>query len=214
MTSTKIFIASSAELEEDRKAFRELLSVENDKLHYKGVYLELVQWEYFLDSVSSTSKQDDYNRGLAECQIVICLFYTKAGKYTQLEFDTALKLFKEKGSPLIYTYFKEPEIKEANVITPIAGSKEESQQQELLSFKKRLSELGHFYTRYKSIEDLKYQLLLQLDLLKEKGIIQLQEDVKKASMPAVVNYINTINASNQQAQKINNIGSITGNVSL
>ena len=64
MTTTSIFIASSAELEEDRKAFRELLSVENDSLHYKGAYLKLVQWEYFLDTVSDTSKQDDYNKEL------------------------------------------------------------------------------------------------------------------------------------------------------
>ena len=85
----KIFIASSAELEQDRKAFRELLSVENDRLHYKGLYLKLVQWEYFFNAVSQSGKQDDYNQKLKECDMVICLFYKKAGKYTQLEFDTA-----------------------------------------------------------------------------------------------------------------------------
>src|SRR5450432_124617 len=106
MSTIRIFIASSSELEIDRKEFRNFLSEENDRLHKKGMYLELIQWENFLDSVSKTSKQDSYNEELKKSSIVISLFFTKAGKYTQEEFDTALKQFKETDSPILYTYFK------------------------------------------------------------------------------------------------------------
>jgi hypothetical protein len=61
METIRIFIASSSELEQDRKEFREFLSIENDRLHSKEVYLELVQWEHFLDTVSQTRLQDEYN---------------------------------------------------------------------------------------------------------------------------------------------------------
>ena len=169
MGTVKIFIASSAELEQDRKAFRELLSQENDKLHYKGVYLELVQWECFPDSVSKTSKQDDYNEALKTCDLVICLFYTKAGKYTQQEFDAALKQFSEKEAPLIYTYFKEPEGAETQASIASGLQVEDAitvqSRQDLVKFKERLADLGHFYTKYTSTDNLKLKFLQQLDFL-------------------------------------------------
>ena len=221
MNTIRIFIASSAELVQDRKEFREFLSIENDRLHTKGVYLELVQWENFLDAVSQTSLQDEYNKELEKSSIVICLFYTKAGKYTQQEFDVALKHFKEKNSPLIYTYFKTG--------APEPAPNDE-QAQNLVKFKKRLSEIGHFYTSYKSIEDLKYQFRKQLDRLEDKGFIVMQEEIKNETKDAVTNYFkNTVTGStisaggdvhigdsvvtnnqttNQQAEKIYNIDKI------
>ena len=77
MNTIRIFIASSAELLQDRKDFREFLGIENDRLHTKGVYLELIQWENFLDTISQTRLQDEYNKELKNSQIVICLFFSK-----------------------------------------------------------------------------------------------------------------------------------------
>jgi hypothetical protein len=188
METIRIFIASSAELEADRKAFREMLSVENDRLHYNGVYLELVQWEYFFDALSATSKQDDYNKELKKSSIVICLFYTKAGKYTQEEFDTALKHFSETGTPLIYTYFKEPGQSGA----VIKDSPAESEDASLKEFKNRLSGIKHFYTRYKNTEDLKLQFKMQLDMLADNGFAGLQQKIQTQSHAAVTNYINIV----------------------
>ena len=185
MGTIQIFIASSSELLQDRKEFRDFLSVENDRLHTKGVYLELIQWENFLDAVSQTSLQDEYNKKLKSAQIVICLFFKKAGKYTQEEFDTALQQFKETGSPLIYTYFKsgapepDPNDRSAN---------------DLKLFKKRLSDIGHFYTVYNNIDDLKYQFRKQLDRLEDKGFIVLQEEIKQETKEAVTNYFNVKNS--------------------
>ena len=223
MNTIRIFIASSAELVQDRKEFREFLSLENDRLHTKGVYLELAQWENFLDAVSQTSLQDEYNKELEKSSIVICLFYTKAGKYTQEEFDVALRHFKEKNSPLIYTYFKTG--------APEPAPNDE-QAQHLSKFKKRLSDIGHFYTSYKSIDDLKYQFRKQLDRLEDKGLVVMQEEIKNETNHAVTNYFNNKNnvigsnisaganvqvgdsavtnnqTTNQQADKIYNIDKI------
>ncbi len=184
MRTIKIFLASSSELKEDRDQFDIFINEENKRLIHKEVFLEVVQWEYFQDSLSLTSKQDDYNKAIQNSQIVICLFFTKAGKYTQEEFDTALKQFKETGSPLIYTYFR-------------AGAPEpdptDQMALDLAAFKKRLSDIGHFYTQYDDIGDLKYQFRKQLDLLEDKGIIVLQQEVQEKTKDAVTNYFNSKN---------------------
>jgi len=209
MDTLRIFIASSAELEPDRKAFRDFLSVENDRLHQKGIYLELVQWEHFLDSVSQTSLQDEYNKELKKCAIVVCLFYTKAGKYTQLEFDTALKQFHETGSPLIYTYFK------SGGPNPDPADEKD---QEMVKFKKRLSEIGHFFTSYKSTEDLLLQFRKQLDRLEDKGLIKLQDEIKAETKAAITNYMNINNYSmrieKQEAEKIINVETNYGGINF
>jgi len=184
METIRIFLASSSELLSDRKEFREFLGIENDSLHKKGVYLELIQWENFIDAVSQTSLQDEYNKELKKAQIVICLFFTKAGKYTQEEFNTALTHFNETGSPLIFTYFKsgapEPDPSDQLAL-------------DLATFKKRLTDIGHFYTVYNNIDDLKYQFRKQLDRLEDKGFISLQQEVKKETIEAVTNYFNIKN---------------------
>lgn len=185
MDTVRIFIASSAELLQDRKDFREFLGVENDRLHTKGVYLELIQWENFLDAVSQTRLQDEYNKELKKSQIVIFLFFSKAGKYTQEEFDTALQQFKDTGSPLIYTYFKSG-APETDLADEQAGA--------LVKFKKRLADIGHFYTIYNNVDDLKYQFRKQLDRLEDKGIIVLQQEVRQETKDAVTHYFNIKNA--------------------
>lgn len=184
MNTIKIFIASSSELHQDRKDFREFLSLENDRLHKKNAYYKLIQWEHFLDAISDTRLQDEYNETVKTADIVICLFHTKAGKYTQEEFDVALSQFKETGSPLIYTYFK-------------AGAPQADPSDQyaidLSNFKNHLSEIGHFYTIYENIHDLKFQFLKQLERLNDKGLITVQNEVKKNTLEAINNYFNMKN---------------------
>lgn len=171
MVTTRIFLASSSELKTERDEFRNFLAVENDRLHKQGVYLELVQWEHFLDSISHSSKQADYNEALKKCDIVVSLFHTKAGKYTQEEFKTAYDLFKSTGKPIIYTYFKSGSSVPAN---------EDEAAQSLVTFKKRLYEIGHFYTVFENMGDLKYHFLKQLEMLSDKGLIRMREEVVKS----------------------------------
>lgn len=152
--TVKIFLASSAELKQDRKDFREFISVENDRLHKQGIYLEIVQWEYFLDEISGTRLQDEYMKKLKECDIALCLFFTKVGKYTEEEFDVAYNTFKANGTPKIWTYFKNATVNTADISAEILT---------LLDFKKKLKDLGHFFTKYESTPDLHLQFKRQLE---------------------------------------------------
>ena len=145
----RIFLASSAELREDRDAFDLHFRPQNDQLRKEGFYLEIVRWENFLDAMSETRLQDEYNKAIRACDVFVCLFFTKTGKFTEEEFDVAHRQFKESGKPRIYTFFKNADIK--------TGSAQEEDILSLFAFKKRLRELGHFYTSYDNIEHLKRQ---------------------------------------------------------
>ena len=155
MQTIRIFLASSAELKDDRKEFEIFISRKNKEYIKKEIFLELVLWEDFLDAMSATRLQDEYNKVIAECDIFVSLFHTKVGKYTEEEFSTAFATFKENNKPFIYTYFKD---------TPPSGMSEmiEDDILSLFKFKKKLRELGHFQTIYADINDLKHQFEQQL----------------------------------------------------
>lgn len=154
LKTIKLFLASSQELKDDREAFRNFIGVENDRLHKQGIYVELLQWENFLDAVSDTRLQNEYNKALRGCDLALCLFFTKVGKYTAEEFDTAYQVFKNTGRPLIWTYFKDAPVNAGSIDETILT---------LLAFKKKLDGLGHFHTVYGNMDNLKYQFRNQLD---------------------------------------------------
>ena len=157
----KIFLASSAELREDRDAFDLYFRQLNDSLRSeKGIYLRIVRWENFLDAMSDTRIQDEYNDEVRACDIFVSLFFTKTGKFTEEEFDVAHRQFLESGGrqPQIFTFFKNGEIKMGNLSNEVKT---------LLDFKEKLGKLGHFYTSYDDIADLKLRFRDQLDKLLE-----------------------------------------------
>ncbi len=149
----KIFLASSSELKGDREQFEIFINRKNKEYVKVNVFLELVIWEDFLDAMSQTRLQDEYNKAIAGCDVFVSLFHTKVGKYTEEEFLKALETFKANGKPLIYTYFKDAAINMSQVNSNIVS---------LLDFKKKLSDLGHFYTVYADINDLKFKFSEQL----------------------------------------------------
>lgn len=153
----KIFLASSEELRADRDAFDLYFRQQNDQLRKKGLYLEINRWENFLDAMSKTRLQDEYNNAVRNCDIFVSLFFTKTGKYTREEFDVAQKQFVKEDKPLIYTFFKNGEIN--------TGSAREQDLKSLFAFKKKLQKLGHFYTEYDNVEQLKLKFRDQLDKL-------------------------------------------------
>jgi hypothetical protein len=147
MKSIRIFLASSAELKSDREQF-EIFIYRKSKLWVnRGVFLELVIWEDFLDAMSSTRLQDEYNKAIRECDLFVMLFCTKVGKYTAEEFEMAFGQFKATNKPLIFTYFKDAAIS--------TGSANEEDMLSLWAFQKKLKQLGHFQTVYKNIEGLR-----------------------------------------------------------
>lgn len=152
----KIFLASSSELKEDRDAFDLYIRQQNDRLSTDGIYLEIVRCEKFLDAMSETRSQDEYNKAVRDCDIFVSLFFTKTGDFTEEEFDTAHRQFKEAGRPQIYVYFK-------HALVPIENISDEINS--LLRFKKKLSALEHFPASYETIDDLKLKFREQLDKL-------------------------------------------------
>jgi hypothetical protein len=162
-TAYKIFIASSNELKDDRDDFREFISVQNDSLHRKGIYLELVQWEYFNDSVVPDGKQNEYNNALKTCDMFVSLFYTKVGKYSEEEFDIAYTAFLETGKPNIWVYFKQGFSSiNRDILT-------------VFNFQDKLKAIKHYYSSYNNIDDLKNQFKLQLDNFLEKASEKIPE---------------------------------------
>ena len=156
----KIFLASSSELKQDRDAFDLYFRQQNDSLRKKGHYLEIVRWENCLDAMSETRLQDEYNQAVKDCDIFVSLFFTKTGKFTEEEFDTAHRQFKETGKPLIYTFFKN---------APVNSGEINDEIESLLQFKEKLKALEHFKADYRDAADLKLQFKDQLDELFEKG---------------------------------------------
>ncbi len=153
----KIFLASSTELKADREQIEIFLSRKNKDWVPKGLFLELVIWEDFLDAMSQTRLQDEYNKAIAECDIFVMLFFTKVGKYTEEEFERAFKQFKESNKPFLYTYFKDAEI--------MTGQANKQDMMSLWAFQEKLSALGHFYTVFKNVDELKFKFNNQLDKL-------------------------------------------------
>ncbi len=149
----EIFLASSSELREDRDQFRIFISEKNNEYIEQNIFLKLVLWEDFLDAMSRTSLQDEYNKAITKCHVFVSLFKTKVGQYTEEEFDHAFGAFKENNRPLIYTYFKDSLVRRSEINKNIYS---------LIKFKDKLSDLGHFYTYYDNINELKYKFEQQL----------------------------------------------------
>lgn len=165
MKTKKIFLASSSELLDDRKEFEILINRKNKDWVAQGVFLELVVWEDFLDAVSKTRLQDEYNKAILDCDIFVMLFCTKVGKYTEEEFETAFGQFRTTNKPFIFTYFKDAAIS--------TGSANKSDLISLWAFQEKLAALGHFKTDYKNIDALKLHFTQQLDKLAKNKFIEL-----------------------------------------
>ena len=105
-------------------------------------------------SMSRTRSQDEYNKLIRDCDIFVCLVFTKAGRYTVEEFNTAHEQFVRSGRPAIYTFFKDAAIQ--------AGAAQSDDFNSRRDFQKKLDGLDHFYSTFKSTEDLLLQFTEQL----------------------------------------------------
>lgn len=157
----KIFIASSHELAEERSGIERYINNENKKLNKKNIFIELLMWEDFDESVSSTRKQDDYNKVILESDMIFCLFFTKAGTFTTEEFKVAYANFLNHGKPDIYAYFKNAPV-DINKIS----SKNLLEKEIFLEY---LTEIQHYPSFYTSTTDLLLKFRSQLDFYFDKN---------------------------------------------
>jgi hypothetical protein len=192
MQTKKIFLASSSELKEDRQAFEIAICRKNKDWVQRGVFLELVIWEDFLDAVSKTRLQDEYNKAIRECDVFVMLFWTKVGKYTEEEFETAFGQFKSSSKPFIFIYFKDSETR--------TGRVHENDRTSLRAFQEKLKGLGHFYTVYENVDALQLHFIRQLDKLVASGFIELKPDAGDAAIPGAITYQASLTGSGAIAQ--------------
>jgi hypothetical protein len=80
MIRKSLFLASSSELSDDRNEFEIFVNRKNKDWVGRGVFLELVVWEDFLDAVSKTRLQDEYDKAIRECDLFVVLVSTKVGQ--------------------------------------------------------------------------------------------------------------------------------------
>jgi Leucine-rich repeat (LRR) protein len=152
-----IFLASSEELKEDRKEFEIFINRENKEYIKKGIFLELVMWEDFIDRMSETRLQDEYNKAAVEADIFVSLFWTKVGKYTKEEFSKAHARFIKNKKPSVYTYFRNTPVNPKDLKRDNTDS--------IFDFKDELEKLGHFPTYYENINELTQHFGKQLPKL-------------------------------------------------
>jgi hypothetical protein len=151
-----IFLASSEELRDDRDALDLYLRQQNDLFRKRGWYVEVIRWENFLDAMSETRLQDEYNQAVREADVFLALFKTKTGEYTEEEFDVAHQAFIGHNKPQIYTLFRDSQV---------STSADRDDLMSLWAFQDKLTELEHFWTRYQDTDGLKLQVRDQLEKL-------------------------------------------------
>jgi hypothetical protein len=188
-TTRKIFLASSEELRDDRDEFEIFVNRKNKDWVDQGVFLHLELWEDFLDAVSQTRLQDEYNRAIRACDIFVMLFFTRVGRYTEEEFETAFRQFEATHKPFIFTYFKN---------APHAASR--ADQQSLWAFQDKLKALGHFQTEYANAAELKLHFSGQLDKLVANGFIEFKPEQGTTAAPAGTRYQATLTRNGAIAQ--------------
>jgi len=178
MLTKRIFLACSAELKDERQQFEILINRRNKQWVDQGMFLELVVWEDFLDAVSKTRLQDEYNVAIRQCDIFVMLFSTKVGPYTQEEFETAFDQFKATSKPMIFVYFKDSKVS--------LGTLNKKDLMSVLTFQEKLDSLGHFYTVYENVDGLKLHFTQQLEKLIDSGFLKLSsQDVAGSASPAI-----------------------------
>jgi len=104
---TKIFIASSQDLSDERKEIVLWASRKNKKLIEQNQYIDLVLWEDLRHSFQGQRVQDYFNQEMLQCDIVVVLFYTQLGEFTREEFELTSRHLKQKNKPdHLFVFFK------------------------------------------------------------------------------------------------------------
>ena len=105
----KIFVASSAELRDERMELVDLMLDLNDELEGQATKLKPVLWEFMDSSMGTKRKEDEYLEKLRECEICLVLFWKTLGNYTVEELDEAVAEMNAGKLPKkVVALFKEP----------------------------------------------------------------------------------------------------------
>lgn len=158
MRNVKVFIASSAELDEDKLQMDLYFSQKNKTYRNKSICFEQRTWRDFPSYLSEEHLQKRYDDYIRQCDIVIFLFHTKLGQYTLRELEVAFEQVKINNGrkPKIYIY-----------------AKRDQQGADLLERLKQYSEreYGHFCDTYADYNELFRHFDYQLAQLENEDFI-------------------------------------------
>jgi len=151
---TKIFIASSNDLSQERKEIVLWAARKNKKLIEQNKFIDLVLWEDLLQSFQGERIQDYFNRELLQCDIVIVLFYTQLGAFTREEYELTCRQLNKKNKPRhLFVFFKTtPPEKISKAYIKVLELREEIEQSQQI------------YLLFDTIDNLLLQLDKQIDL--------------------------------------------------
>jgi hypothetical protein len=155
MKTIKIFLASSAELKEDRVSFGNFIRELDRRYRQRGIYIDLYTWEDADSAYNGERKQDEYNRNVRDSDMLVALFKSKAGGFTKEEFEVAVNQFTETGKPKVYVYFRQLE-DDSKITDELKKFIEDLEGQE---------SRGHFAFRYNNDDSLHLDFVMQLLLL-------------------------------------------------
>ena len=110
METYKVFIASSAELKNERSELVDLLLDINDELEGESIKFKPELWEFLDSSMRAGRKEDEYLERLRQCEICLVLFWRTLGEYTKEELKVAVEE-KEAGRlpEEVYVLYKIPD---------------------------------------------------------------------------------------------------------
>ena len=157
----KIFLASSNDLREERISFGNFIRKLDNIYHKHGISIKMFEWEDQMDFIDDRRTQDKYNDAVRISDMFIALFYKKAGVYTIEEYNVAIEEFQKKGYPKVLVYFKN-----------LQNDYKESLA--LKEFKKRLYDMGFFWTTYSNQDSLHLHFLQQLLIVFADGLSNLK----------------------------------------
>lgn len=160
MVTYSIFLASSNELQFEREKFEIFIARRNEIYKSRNVRLELKIWETVSEELGAGRKQNEYNSILKTADVVIVLFWTKVGIYTEEEYRNTIELREKKDRPKVYVYEKTEK-----PIDPISIEDDTTK----LRFIESLKADGKFHAHFKDSIELERKFLEELDQLFNEG---------------------------------------------
>jgi len=161
MKKINIFLASSSELEEERREIKSFYSKDFNKILPKKYCWEIIDWQELYQGNTTKRHQDFINEVMIKCPIVIILLYKTWGKYTEEEYKLACKLLQnEKEKPYcVYVFFKNAQGAEndKNNIPP-----------EVKKLKEQIDNDETIYIDFQNIDNLKNKIIEELNKIKHK----------------------------------------------
>ncbi|MGN1432334.1 MAG: tetratricopeptide repeat protein [Ruminococcus sp.] len=155
MKKIKIFLGSSiSEFEKERNELELFIRNISDRFEDNyNIKIVPLRCENMDNHLRRDGTQNAINEELVlDSDMCFFIFFTKAGEFTQQEFEVAFEKFRKDGKPKIYIYFKN--LKD--------GEKAEDSVREFMN---RIdNELSHYHGTFDHIDTIKLRILLNLKL--------------------------------------------------